>query len=181
MSRGLKKNLRCLPPLSSHQCLSPHLRFSLRPLCLFVCLVVCLVGCCVVLLRLFVVSPRAATSRRTASRCHVSSHLAITSCLAVASRLVVASCFVASRRAHFVRLVVVSSRCISTLHPVITSPCACRRCIASLHRVLSLHPVALFRCRVLFIWLSRYLHRPFPSTRSSYSGSGTPSAASTCC
>ncbi len=104
---------------------------------------------------------RLVSSRLVSSRLAITSCLDVASCLVVTSLLVVAShrvasCRVASRRAHFIRLVVMSSCCILTLHPIVTFTFACRCCIESCCCNAS-RPVALFHCRVLFIWLSRYL------------------------
>jgi hypothetical protein len=159
MSRGLKKILRHLPPLSrvyASRCVFASLRA--RFVYLFVWLVVALSRC--VSLSCPLAPPRHVTLRCVVSSCLLSSrhHVLSRRCLSsprhVSSRRV-ASRLVASRCAHFVRLVAMSSCCVLTLHPIVTSTCACRCCIASLHRVLSSRRIAS-RCVVLlphFVYL----------------------------
>ena len=149
--RRLKKILRHCSALT-HLCLLLRLHLSLPSLCK------CLFGW--LLRRLTASLPHVPLRRHVTPRCVASSHLVsscltIMSCLVVESRLVssrrVVSCCIASQcvmlRAHFVRLVVGSSRCISTLCPVITSTCPYCCFIASLHCILSSQCVAS-RCIV---------------------------------
>ena len=140
------------------QCLPPRLCLSFRLLCLFVYLV----GCFVVSLCLFVVSPCAATSH-SAALCHIVSRRCFLSCHHVSS-----CCL---RRAHFV---IVFLHCISTLHPVVTSPCACRHCIMSRLCDAS-RPVELFCRRVMFILLLCYLSQHFDLHPCYTTSTSTPS------
>ena len=114
----------------------------------------CLVGCCIVVLCLVVcIVPlhcSVASPRHVALRCVASSRLVITtrflvvslSCLILPRRCVPPPC--TSHHTHFVWLVVVSLRCISSLLPHRTSHCRdlplCRLLLS--HCVLSRHCIA---------------------------------------
>jgi hypothetical protein len=110
----------------------------------FIC---CLVGCCIVSLRLFVVSPRAATSCCSASRCRVLSRFAITSCLAIASYLIVMSLLVVVS-CHTTSCCVASHiRFVFMLHLDVASCHHVPLRVSSLHRVVASHLVVT-TCRV---------------------------------
>jgi hypothetical protein len=128
-------------------------------------------SCCV---SSFALSRCVVPSRRHATlRCVASSRLVVTtrrlvvslSCLVLPRRCVAPPC--ASHHTCFVRLVVASSRCVSSLLPLARLVVATCHCVARCCRVASRLVVALrlvitsrrvvFCRRVWFSWLSRFL------------------------